>query len=178
MVDEDFSALWRVVKDDEPVRAVALDTDFNLTTAKLIRAQLYLQQRPDCLFVVGTTDMMLTVGSNRIIGPGPFYKLVEEAIGRKATVVGKPGRALRDILVDRHELRQPARVLFVGDMLEQDVGFGNASGWQSLLVLTGSTTLEQLQAHRVEAELPAFYLPSLADFTRILDDIDRSEKAN
>lgn len=176
MVDEDFSALWRVVKDDEPVRAVALDTDFNLTTAKLIRAQLYLQQRPDdCLFIVGTTDMMLTVGAHRIIGPGPFYKLVEAAIERPAIVVGKPGRALRDILVNRYELRRPERVLFVGDMLEQDVGFGNASGWQSLLVLTGSTTLEQLRSHCVASELPTFYLPSFADFAQVLEEIERAK---
>lgn len=172
MVDEHFPALWRVVKDDEPVRAVALDTDFNLTTAKLIRAQLYLQQCADCLFLVGTTDMMLSVGSARIIGPGPFYKLVEQAIGRPATVVGKPGRALRDILVDRYQLTQPQRVLFIGDMLEQDVGFGNACGFQSLLVLTGSTTLEALREHPVKEELPAYYLESFADFVRVLDEVE------
>lgn len=173
MVAEEFTALWRAVNDNQPVGAVALDTDFNLTTAKLIRAQQYLQ-RPggECLFVVGTTDMMLTVGRSSIIGPGPFYKMLENASGRKATVVGKPGRALRDIVVQRYGLTDPQRVLFVGDMLEQDVGFGNACGFRSLLVLTGSTTLAELQSHAVDCELPAYYLRSFADFAKVLNEID------
>lgn len=67
MVDENFGSLWKAIKDDQPVGAVVIDTDLNLTTAKLIRAQLYLKN-PDCLFIIGTTDMILTIGGYKIIG--------------------------------------------------------------------------------------------------------------
>lgn len=65
---ESFSALWKVIKDGQPVKAVLLDTDFNLTSAKIIRAQLYLRD-PECLFLVGATDSLLPISKiDQIIG--------------------------------------------------------------------------------------------------------------
>lgn len=47
---------------------------------------------------------------------GPFYKLLEDACGRKATIVGKPGVALKEICMDKFQIKNCKRVLFVGDM--------------------------------------------------------------
>lgn len=68
MADEKFSSMWKSIKDDQPVGAVVIDTDVNLAASKLIRAQLYLMNNPECLFVVGTTDMLLTLGKTTLIG--------------------------------------------------------------------------------------------------------------
>lgn len=85
---EDFGALWKAVKDDEPVKAVIIDADFNVSSTKLIRAEIYLKN-PECLFIAGTTDMMVPISQSfKIIGVGPYYKILEEASGRRA-VVGK-----------------------------------------------------------------------------------------
>lgn len=51
------------------------------------------------------------------------------------------------------------------------MGFGNAAGFQSLLVLTGGTALEDLQTHPQLDELPNYYLNSFADFTTILNEL-------
>lgn len=85
---EDFVALWKAVKDDNPVKAVIVDTDLNVSSPKLIRAEIYLKN-PECLFIAGTTDMMLPVSKGfNIVGVGPYYKILEEASKRRA-VVGK-----------------------------------------------------------------------------------------
>lgn len=65
--DEKFTTVWRNIKDNQPVGAVVLDTDVNLLIAKLLRAELYLKN-PECIFVVGTTDMVLSLGYNTIMG--------------------------------------------------------------------------------------------------------------
>lgn len=51
-----------------------------------------------------------------ITGPGPFYKALEQSIGRKAVVVGKPGLALADIVMRKYKIKDRKRVLFIGDM--------------------------------------------------------------
>lgn len=114
-IEESIPALWRAIKDDQPVRAVVIDWDFNLSMKQLHRAQLYLRN-PECLFVALSTDMYLGFATP-IMGPGPFYKALEEATGRQAIVLGKPGAALRDYVLDKFDCRaDPKRVLFVGDM--------------------------------------------------------------
>lgn len=67
MGEEKFSSMWKTIKDDQPVEAVAIDTDVNLAVFKLIRAQLYLNN-PKCLFLVGTTDMLLSLGTVQLMG--------------------------------------------------------------------------------------------------------------
>lgn len=57
----------KVVKDNEPVKAVVCDWDFNLSLVKLIRAQLYLS-KPDCLFIVGATDAVLKIKEDSLMG--------------------------------------------------------------------------------------------------------------
>lgn len=42
----------------QPVAAVIIDWDFNLTVKQLLRAQLLLED-PNCLFIKGATDLML-----------------------------------------------------------------------------------------------------------------------
>lgn len=87
-IEDSFVALWKAVKDDNPVKAVIIDTDFNVSSTTLIRAEIYLKN-PECIFIAGTTDMMLPVTKGfKIIGVGPYYKILEEASGRRA-VVGK-----------------------------------------------------------------------------------------
>lgn len=67
MGDGRFSSMWKFVKDDQPVEAVVVDTDADVDLRKLVRAQLYLTN-PECLFIVGATDMILDLGLARIMG--------------------------------------------------------------------------------------------------------------
>lgn len=55
--------------------------------------------------------------------------------------------------------------------LEQDIGFANAAGFQSLAVLTGGAKFESFESHPRLDELPDYYLNSFADFSTILDEL-------
>ncbi|EDV99689.1 GH12470 [Drosophila grimshawi] len=123
----------------ESVQAVIIDVDFNLTAAKLMRAHVQLQN-PNCLFLAGAADALIPFGTGDIIGPGAFIDVVAQSTGRQPTVLGKPGEALRPLLQQRHAHVPANRVLFIGDSLASDIGFARASGYQTLLVLTGGTS--------------------------------------
>lgn len=54
----------------EPMQAVIIDVDFNLSAAKLMRAQVQLQNE-NCLFLAGAADALIPFGKGDIIGIDP-----------------------------------------------------------------------------------------------------------
>lgn len=55
--------------------------------------------------------------------------------------------------------------------LEQDIGFGKNSNFQTLCVLYGAMTEAKLLSHPNPSEIPDFYLPCFADFAKVLADL-------
>ncbi|KAH8287720.1 hypothetical protein KR054_011848, partial [Drosophila jambulina] len=167
-IEESFESLAKHIFDKEPVRAVVIDVDFNLSSPKLLRAHMYLR-RPECLLLIGATDRLLPVSKAvNIIGPGPFSSILVEASGKDPITLGKPGRQLGELLVQHYAISQPSRALMIGDMLAQDVAFGRECGFQTLLVLSGGCTLEQLQAETDPSRIPDYYADSVADLALML----------
>lgn len=92
-------------------------------------------------WVASNTD--LTVPTER--GPGPgngaLVNLVAEYSGRTPIVAGKPHPPLFEETLDRVGGRRP---LVVGDRIDTDIEGAHALGWDSLLVMSGVTTLNDL----------------------------------
>ncbi|XP_043659721.1 chronophin [Drosophila teissieri] len=173
-IEESYASLAQHIFGREPVRAVIIDVDFNLTSPKLLRAHLYLRH-PDCLLIEGATDRLLPVAKGvNIIGPGAFASILVEASGKPAITLGKPGRELGELIVEQCKIDQPSRVLMIGDMLAQDVGFGRQCGFQTLLVLSGGCTKEQLLAETDPQLIPDYYADSVADVAQLLGEAPKS----
>ncbi|XP_017063844.1 pyridoxal phosphate phosphatase [Drosophila eugracilis] len=173
-IEESYESLAKHIFDKEPVRAVIIDVDFNLSSPKLLRAHLYLR-RPECLLIGGATDRLLPVAKGvNIIGPGAFASILVEASGREPITLGKPGRALGELIIGHFKIDQPRRVLMIGDMLAQDIGFGRQFGFQTLLVLSGGCTREQLLAETNPLHIPDYYADSMADVTQMLGEAPRA----
>lgn len=162
------------IVDREPVKAVIIDFDFNMTYTKLTKANFYLRQ-PDCLLIGGATDSILPVSKDfSILGPGPFVKLLEEASGKKLLTFGKPGKPLADVMMKHFHIKSPHRVLMIGDMLEQDILFANVCDFQSLVVLSGGCSYDQLMAQSEASLTPNYYANSMADFVEFMKDLNKS----
>lgn len=95
-----------------------MDLDVNISLAHLMRAKCYLQRNPECLLLAGATDYIVPLGGvgRDVIGPGYFLEVLERATGRKALVLGKPGQALSQFILEQFNVTQPERTLFIGDM--------------------------------------------------------------
>jgi len=89
------------------------------------------------------SNMDLTVPTSR--GPGPgngaLVNLVADYAGRRPQVAGKPERPLFEETLTRVGGERP---LVVGDRLDTDIDGARNVGWDSLLVMTGVTTLSDL----------------------------------
>ncbi|MEV7693636.1 HAD-IIA family hydrolase [Microbacterium sp. NPDC089189] len=82
------------------------------------------------------TNTDWTIPQSRGIAPGngTLVSAVHTAIGRLATVAGKPETPIFEVAVARFGARHP---LFIGDRLDTDIAGAQAAGIPSALVLTG-----------------------------------------
>ncbi|XP_055585599.1 uncharacterized protein LOC129738419 [Uranotaenia lowii] len=169
-MEESFRKIIATVNDKAPVGAVIIDVDFNMNYPKLMRAEFYLKRDPNCLLLAGATDRALHVrpGMN-VIGPGDFLDILESATGRSAIILGKPGPQLAEQVISIYGIEDPRRVLFVGDMLRQDIAFGARCGFQRMLVLSGGATVEQMLAEGDQECVPDYYADSVADFAKLIE---------
>lgn len=85
-------------------------------------------------WIATNTDWTIPQARGVAPGNGTLVSAVHTAVGRLATVAGKPERAIFEEAVARFGARDP---LFIGDRLDTDIAGAQAAGIRSALVLTG-----------------------------------------
>jgi HAD superfamily hydrolase (TIGR01450 family) len=103
------------------------------------------------------TDSTMPTARGIAPGNGALVGAVAAATGTWPTVAGKPEPALHRETMIRTGARQP---LVVGDRLDTDIEGANRAGVDSLLVLTGVTTLDQLR-EAPDLHQPTYVAPDL-----------------
>ncbi|KAH8286993.1 hypothetical protein KR054_000418 [Drosophila jambulina] len=158
---------------EKPVGAVLFDIHLDLSYVELAKAIRHLQENEDCQLIAGGSDVIMPLAENlNVAGFFDFLEHVKRYTQREATFLGKPSPILGDMFGEMFEIRDPKRCIFIGDTLVQDVQFGKSCGYQSLLVLSGCLTKEDMLSAPVEAQ-PDYYADSLADFTQLLQNINQ-----
>jgi ribonucleotide monophosphatase NagD (HAD superfamily) len=77
-------------------------------------------------------------------------------------VLGKPDRHLFDCIRVTHPGVNPKKCLMIGDSVPADIGLAKAVGMDSVLVLSGASSLETVK-ESVGLE-PTYFMQSLAFF--------------
>ncbi|CAG9856662.1 unnamed protein product [Phyllotreta striolata] len=169
LIDESLGVLVQNIQDDEDVRAVVCDFDVNTTFLKIQKAITYLK-RPDCLFITGGADKFLPVGKiGPLLGNYFTYQGMTEATGKKPLSLAKPSKGYMRFVTKKFKVQDPSRVLFIGDMINEDMGFAAAAGFKKLLVLSGNSSLEDLKNwNHPEEYKPDYYVESLTELNKII----------
>jgi HAD superfamily hydrolase (TIGR01450 family) len=94
-------------------------------------------------------------------GTGPILAALENATGRTAETVGKPGPQLFLTALDRLGAADGATALVVGDLLDGDIAGAHAAGLDGALVLSGATSAAEAEA--AGDPRPITVAPTLAD---------------
>ncbi|KAA9110974.1 HAD-IIA family hydrolase [Microbacterium rhizomatis] len=107
------------------------------------------------------TNTDWTIPQSRGIAPGngTLVSAVHTAVGRLATVAGKPETPIFVEAVARFDARHP---LFIGDRLDTDILGANRAGIASALVLTGIDRPKHVLAAPVDSR-PTFILGDLRE---------------
>lgn len=168
------------LKLDPDISCVIVGLDTHFSYIKLARAISYLA-RDGCHFVVTNTDTGLPAGNGNVIpGTGAMVAAVETASRRKADVIcGKPYPLIYETLSQEHHIN-PERTLFIGDRLDTDIQLAGHCHLHSLLVLTGFSTLSEVQqltecgSEEDKLQIPEYYIKSLGELGKLITECHTS----
>ncbi|XP_030567991.1 phosphoglycolate phosphatase 2 [Drosophila novamexicana] len=156
---------------EQTVDAVLFDIHLDMSYVELAKAIRHLQLNENCQLIAGGSDVIMPLAENlNVPGFYDFLQHVKRYTNREPIFLGKPSPILGDMLKEIYNIQAPERCIFVGDMLVQDIQFGKSCGFQSLLVLSGSLTKEDMIAAPPEAQ-PDYYADSLADFIELFKNV-------
>lgn len=132
------------VVDSAAADPAAVVQGFSDATTYAMLAEAALAIRAGALWVATNLDSTIPSRRGLLPGNGALVAALACATGVRPLAAGKPERALHDEAVRRTGALRP---LVIGDRLDTDIAGAIAVGAQSLLVLTGVTSLlELLQA--------------------------------
>lgn len=101
-------------------------------------------------------------------------RCIETCAERKAVIMGKPECYIADVLIKRFNVN-PDRTLMIGDRYNTDILLGTRCGFKTLLVLTGVTTLQdvnrwkQSECSEEKDFIPDYYIDSISDLLPYLE---------
>jgi len=179
------SSALTVPKLDPAVKAVIVGFDHHLSFLKILKAASYLNHK-DCLFIATNTDERFPCSSGADIvlpGTGTIVNAVKTAAEREPLVMGKPSTYAYEFIKRSHDLNS-SRVLMVGDRANTDIFFGKKCGLWTLLVLTGVTSLQEVDKWKRSDNredknfVPDFYLDGVGDLLSLIERDFSSSNAN
>eukprot|EP00824_Muranothrix_gubernata_P010825 TRINITY_DN23928_c0_g1_i1.p1 TRINITY_DN23928_c0_g1~~TRINITY_DN23928_c0_g1_i1.p1 ORF type:complete len:330 (-),score=62.93 TRINITY_DN23928_c0_g1_i1:79-972(-) len=133
------------LKIDPEIGAVVIGFDTYLNYYKVGYAKRCLDTIPGCLFIATNRDFTFPMDDQILPGGGVMVGCVVTCCAREPYIVGKPNTYALDALRDIHNV-DLTRACMVGDRLDTDILFGIEGGVKTLLVLTGVSSREEVEA--------------------------------
>ncbi|XP_028405623.1 glycerol-3-phosphate phosphatase-like [Dendronephthya gigantea] len=154
---------------DPEVTCVLHGFDSHYNYNKIRKAVNYLA-KDSVQFIATNKDMTFPSAGNFIFpGTGCLVTATEVSAGRKATIVGKPGTLIMDCIVHQHNI-DPRKACVFGDNICTDIEFGNRCSTSTVLVLTGVSSLADVESERKSScgkpnmKIPEFYIDGVTEF--------------
>lgn len=156
-----FIANGIIIDNENPeVVVLAYDTSMNFNKIKLfneflVKGATYIATHPDLVCPTETISMP---------DLGSFIKMFEASSNRLPDVIiGKPYNVMGEMLKENYLVKNE-NITMVGDRIYTDVMFGINCGFNSILVLSGETTIEKLSESGVKPTLVLDSLNDVAEF--------------
>lgn len=139
---------------------VVFSFDTSLTYEKISRACTYI--RNGAVFLATNPDLNCPTEDGFIPDCGSICAMVEAATGVKPKYLGKPFKETVDMIslvtgIKREE------IAFVGDRLYTDIAIAINNGITGILVLTGETSLKDVEASQIKPDFIFDSLGTLGD---------------
>ena len=160
---KNFLVIDRYLENDD-VEAVVAGFSTELVYDELKGACLYLQKK-DIPFIATNGDWRCPIEDGLYIPDcGGMCEWIYKCTGKKAKVMGKPNPEIIDYLAEQFGLSKN-EVLVVGDRLYTDILVGVNAKVDSLCVLSGESSLEDVKAYEHQ---PTYILDSIKELPDLL----------
>ena len=150
--------------ENQKIDAVVTGFSTELVYDELKDACLYLQTQ-DVPFIATNGDYRCPIeGGLYIPDNGGMCEWMRLCTGKKATVMGKPNPEIIDYLAKQFNVTKE-EILVVGDRLYTDILVGINAGVDSLCVLSGECTMDDINAYEHK---PTFIMDSIKSLPDLL----------
>ncbi len=157
--------LIKEYKKEQIIDAVIAGFSTELTYKELQDGCLYLQTQ-DCLFIATNGDWRCPIEDGLYIPDcGGMCEWVYHCTGKRATVMGKPNPEIITYLAEQFHVSLD-EVLAVGDRLYTDIQVAVNAKVDSVAVLSGESSLEDINNY---PEKPTFILKSIKELPELLE---------
>ena len=97
--------------------------------------------------------------------PSHMLHMTRYNIKTNSYSTGKPHPIHRKEIMKRLDIKDPSKILFVGDTIYTDIRLAEESGFKSCLVLSGNTKIEGLGAYTID---PDFVINDITELDKII----------
>ncbi len=146
-----------LIIDNENPDIIILGYDTSITYEKLRKTALFL--RKGLPYIATHPDINCPSPEGLIPDAGSYISLFETSVGRKPDlIIGKPNKYIIDMAMKKAGIATNAAI--IGDRLYTDIASGINARIETILVLSGETTLKDLEHSKIK---PNYVLNSIKD---------------
>lgn len=148
----------------EDVDCIVMGFDTELTFQKLHDVSYLLLTRPELPYIATNPDLVCPTEFGSVPDCGSVCTMIFNATGKRPVVIGKPSPLMPELAMDRLGIPKE-RSCVIGDRIYTDIKSGLNAGITGILVMSGETTYEILEASE---EKPHLVMESAREILEIL----------
>ena len=143
---------FTVTENINEVDCIVMGFDTELTFQKLHDVSFLLLTRPELPYIATNPDLVCPTEFGSVPDCGSVCGMIFNATGKKPVFIGKPSPLMPQLAMERLGYA-PEETCVVGDRIDTDVKSGLNAGCVGILVMSGETTYEILNASDVKPDL-------------------------
>ena len=155
---------FTVTTNLDEVECVVMGFDTELTFQKLWDVSKLLLTRKDLPYIATNPDLVCPTEFGSVPDCGSVCIGIKNATGREPIVIGKPTPLMPQLAMDKWGVA-PENAAVIGDRIDTDIKSGLNAGTLTVLVLSGETTTEILEASE---EKPHLVLSDAGEMLKVL----------
>ncbi len=152
LVKELESEGFATTTDLDQVECVVMGFDTELTFQKLEDVSKLLLTRKDLPYIATNPDLVCPTEYGSVPDCGSVCEMIYNATGRRPVVIGKPSPLMPELAME-HVGCSKEETAVVGDRIYTDIKSGLNAGITGILVLSGETTQQILDASEEKPHL-------------------------
>lgn len=160
---------------ERDVGAVVVGFDEHFSYNKLLRAGSHLIN-PECHYIATNhiEGGVLLSPDMKMPMPGALVTAVNKVSKREPQIIGKPHNHMFQCILTKFPKIDKSKCIMIGDSLKADIGFAKTIGIDSVLVLSGTSSLQDVNDNQVSSDsytrtlVPDYYVTSLSHLGTIL----------
>jgi len=154
----------RVISELSDTGALAVDMvllgfDRELTFRKLEEVSMILTLKKEIPYFATNPDWVCPTEFGYVPDCGSMAEMLEHATGRRPEFIGKPSPLMVELALDKFGYSKE-KAIMVGDRIYTDIASGVNAGIDTLFVLSGEGTREDIAKYQIT---PTFILDSIKD---------------